>query len=421
VTASNASTARPKPGAELTVNVDRLTYGGDGIARHDGLAVFVTAAAPAEVVRARVRRVFRRHVECDLVSVEKPSPDRVVPRCRHFDQGCGGCTWQHVSYQAQLRAKADSVRDSLERLAGLRRLPIEPIVGAPDAYYYRNKMEFAFHPKGILGLHRRGSWYDILSLEECFLETPLALAIVKAAQTFVREQGMSLYDPRSKQGLLRELCVRRSRATGEILLGLVTSPGELPEQNGLAAHLRAVDPTVVGVVRSIRRSDGPGPGGETHVLSGKDHLTETVAGINFRIYLGTFFQTNSAQAERLVQIVRELAGDVHGQRVVDVYCGVGLFALTFCAAGAQVTGVEIVEAAVESARANAAQNGFSSIVFHAARCWPTCCQPGLLPRCSFSIHRGPGRAARSCAGSPALVPTGSSTSRATRQPWRVIL
>jgi 23S rRNA (uracil1939-C5)-methyltransferase len=348
------------------VTVDRLTYGGEGIGRSNGLAVFVTGAAPAEVVRAKVRRVHRRHVEADLVAVERASPDRIAPRCRHFAEGCGGCCWQHVSYQAQLAAKADAVRDSLERLGGLRDLPILPILPAPDPFHYRNKMEFAFHPQGILGLHPRGAWYDILPLRECFLESELAVRIVRAAQAFAHDRGLSLYHPRTRQGLLRELSVRQSRATDEILLGLVTSEGDFPEGEALAAHLAAVDPAVVGVVRSVRAATASEAlPGKTSLLHGRDYITESVDGLSFRIHLDTFFQTNSAQAERLVSVVKDFAGDVTGAQVVDVYCGVGLFSLVMARAGAQVVGVEIVATAIEAARRNAAANGLAGLSFHA--------------------------------------------------------
>ncbi len=361
-----ASSPRPRPGDELLLTVERLTYGGEGIARWGGLAVFVPDTAPAETVRVRVRRVHRRHLEADLVSIASPSPDRALPRCRHVGEGCGGCTWQHVGYPAQLAAKTAAVRDSLERLGGFRDLTIRPILPAPDEFHYRNKMEFAFHPAGILGLHPRGAWYDIIRLQECFLGPPLVTRIVQAAQEFVETRGLSLYHPRTRQGLLRELIVRGSRGSGEVLLGIVTSPGDFPDGEAMAAHLTGIDPGITGVMRSIRRSpETAAPLAETTLLQGRDHITETTAGLRFRIHIDTFFQTNSAQAERLVDIVKAFAGDVAGAEVVDVYCGVGLFSLALAAAGARVTGVEIVESAVEAARRNAAENGLASLVFHA--------------------------------------------------------
>jgi 23S rRNA (uracil1939-C5)-methyltransferase len=366
LTSSAPSTTRPRPGDEIIVTVDRLTYGGQGIGRAQGLAVFVNGGAPAETVRTRVRRTFRRHVEADVVDVVQPSPDRIAPRCQHFREGCGGCTWQHVAYPAQLAAKQAAVKDSLERLGGFRDVPMQPIVAAPDAFYYRNKMEFAFHPEGTLGLHPREAWYDIIRLRECFLESPLAVALVKAAQAFVEEKQLSLYRPRTREGLLRELCIRHSRGGKETLLGIITGAGAFPEGEAMARHLASLDPGIKAVVRGIRQStEGSAPLAETSVLLGDDHITETTAGLDFDIRLDTFFQTNSVQAERLVGLVQQLAGDVNGATVVDVYCGVGLFSLALAAVGAKVVGVEIVESAVQAARQNARTNQITSAEFHA--------------------------------------------------------
>jgi len=350
----------------MVVTVDRLTYGGQAVGRHNNLAVFVAGAAPQEIVRARVRRTFRRHVEAEVVAIERPSLDRIEPRCQHFSQGCGGCSWQHVAYSAQLAAKEAAVKDSLERLGGFRDIPLRPIIPAPNSFYYRNKMEFAFHPEGVLGLHSREAWYDIIRLRECFLESPLALAVVKAAQAFVEERGISLYHPRARQGLLRELCVRHSRGGSETLLGVITSPGPFPEAEAMARHLADLDPGIKAVVRGVRQAaETAAPVADISVLLGQDHITETTAGLDFRIHLDTFFQTNSVQAERLVALVKEFAGDVVGAQVVDVYCGVGLFSLALAAGGAKVVGVEIVGSAVLAARENARKNQITSAEFHA--------------------------------------------------------
>jgi 23S rRNA (uracil1939-C5)-methyltransferase len=348
------------------VTVDRLAYGGEAVGRHEGLVVFASGAAPNETVRVRVRRVQRRHVEADVVSVENPSSERVAPRCVHFAQGCGGCTWQHVDYAAQLRAKETAVRDSLERLGALQDLPLRPIIPAPSPWHYRNKMEFAFHPEGVLGLHPRGAWHSILPLQECLLAPPLTVALVKAAQAFAREANLSLHDPRTHQGLLRELVVRHSRGTGETMLGIVTSPGPFDAAAAMAERLAAVDASVVGVVRSIRASsDTSAPLQQTTLLRGQDHITETVGGLRFGIGIETFFQTNSAQADALVALVRELAGELAGALAIDVYCGVGMFTLALASAGAKAVGIELSASSVEAARVNAQTNNLCEARFFA--------------------------------------------------------
>lgn len=357
---------RPRPGDELCLTVDRLAYGGEAVGRHQGLVVFASGAAAGETVRVRVRRVQRRHAEADVIAVETASPERVLPRCVHFAQGCGGCTWQHVEYAGQLRAKETAVRDSLARLGGLHDLPLRPIIPAPSPWHYRNKMEFAFHPEGVLGLHPRGAWHSILPLHECFLAPPLTVALVKAAQTFARAAHLSLHDPRTHQGLLRELVVRHSQGTGETMLGIVTSPGPFDAAAAMAECLAAVDTSVVSVVRSIRASsDTSAPLQQTTLLRGQDHITETIDGLRFGIGVETFFQTNTAQAERLVALVRELAGDLAGALAIDVYCGVGMFTLALAYVGAKAVGIELSASSVEAARANARNNDLPEAHFFA--------------------------------------------------------
>jgi len=357
---------RPRPGDELCLTVDRLAYGGEAVGRHQGLVVFASGAAAGETVRVRVRRVQRRHAEADVIAVETASPERVLPRCVHFAQGCGGCTWQHVEYAGQLRAKETAVRDSLARLGGLHDLPLRPIIPAPSPWHYRNKMEFAFHPEGVLGLHPRGAWHSILPLHECFLAPPLTVALVKAAQTFARAAHLSLHDPRTHQGLLRELVVRHSQGPGETMLGIVTSPGPFDAAAAMAECLAAVDTSVVSVVRSIRASsDTSAPLQQTTLLRGQDHITETIDGLRFGIGVETFFQTNTAQAERLVALVRELAGDLAGALAIDVYCGVGMFTLALAYVGAKAVGIELSASSVEAARANARNNDLPEAHFFA--------------------------------------------------------
>ncbi len=348
------------------MRIDRLAYGGEGVGRVDGLVVFVPRAAPADRVRARIRRVRRRHAEADLVAVEEPAPARVEPRCPHFTQGCGGCAWQHLSYQAQVDAKAAHVRDSLERIGGFRDVPLAPIIPAPGAWHYRNKMDFAFHPETGLGLHLAGSWERIFTLETCFLQSPLSVEIVKTARTFAAERRIPLYDPRTRQGFLRELCIRHSEATGEVMVGLVTAPGEPAHVAPFAEAIAALDDRVRSIVRAVKSglSDG-GPADNIEILHGSGFITEVVRGLRFRIGLSTFFQTNTAQAGMLVDLVRRFAGPIDSASVIDVYCGVGLFSLALASSAAHVAGVELGPEAIDAARENAAQNGIGNVDFTA--------------------------------------------------------
>jgi 23S rRNA (uracil1939-C5)-methyltransferase len=353
-----------RPGDQVELHVDRLAYGGRGVARHDGLVVFVTGAAAGEVVAARVGRVRRSYAEAEAAAVLVPSVDRVVPRCPHFGP-CGGCTWQHIAYPAQAAAKEAFVRESLARLGGIADPAVRPIVPAAEPWFYRNKMDFSFHPDGTLGLHRRGDWNRIEPVEVCYLQSERSAALVRAVRAWARERGLAAFDPRTHDGVLRSLVVREGRGTGERLVGLITSPAAFDAGAEFAAVVRDAAPDATAIVRGIAAGAGDGaPVTRVEVLHGRDHIEELLAGLRFCIGLETFFQTNTPQAERVVAHVADRAAPA-GRLVYDLYCGVGTFALALARAGARVAGVELAAASIAAARGNAARNGLSGVRFTA--------------------------------------------------------
>lgn len=352
-----------KKGDEVHVAVDRLAYGGRGVGRVDGLVVFVAGGAPGDLVRARVARVKRSYAEAEAVAVVAPSADRVSPRCPHFGP-CGGCAWQHVAYPAQARAKEAIVRESLEHLGGIADVDVRPVVAADDPWYYRNKMEFSFHPDGTLGLHHRGDWNRIEPVEVCYLQSAESVAIVRAVRAFARVRGLPAYDPITHQGFLRSLIIREGRRTGDRLVGLITGPGPFGEAEAFVAAVRGAVPEVSGIVRGIAAGTSDGaPLTRVEVLDGRDYLEEVVAGLRFRIGPDTFFQTNTEQASRMVDYVVDQARPQPGRVIFDLYCGVGTFSLALARAGARVTGVEMASSSVEAARANAALNALEGVRF----------------------------------------------------------
>ncbi len=348
---------------ELRLRVDRLSYGGRGVARADGYVVFVPYTAPGDVVRARLVRARRSFGEAEVVEVVQPSPDRVAPPCPYFGR-CGGCTWQHLRYEAQLAAKEQIVRESLERLGGLRDLPLRPVVPAPSPFHYRNKMEFAFHPEATLGLHLRGHFDRVLEIDDCLLPSSTAGQLLREVKAFVRERGLSCYDHRTRQGLLRHLVYREGVRTGQVLVGVVTAPGPFPDGPALAQRVAQRFPQVRGVVwaQSGSLSDAVVVD-RLEVLWGEATIEEELGGLRFRIGLETFFQTNTEQADRMVRLALEMAELRGGERVVDLYCGVGTFTLAFARHAEFAWGVEVVPAAVEAARENAARGGVGNVEF----------------------------------------------------------
>ncbi|MBI4280187.1 MAG: 23S rRNA (uracil(1939)-C(5))-methyltransferase RlmD [Armatimonadetes bacterium] len=348
---------------EVTVRVDRLSYGGRGVGRVDGYVVFVPDTAPGDVVRARLVKVKRNYAEAALVEVVEPSPARAAPPCPYFGP-CGGCLWQHIPYAAQAAAKEAIVRESLAHLAGLRDLPVHPVVAADDPWYYRNKMEFTFAPDGLLGLHRRGAFDRIVGIESCLLQSPLTTALLGEVREFVTAHGLTCYNPRTHAGLLRHLVVREGKQTGEFMVAIITSAGEFPQAREFAGLLASGHPEIASVLWGVNPSLGDAVTPErVEVLHGRPFIQERLGGLTFRIGLETFFQTNTAQAEKMVASVRAAAALAGTGPVVDLYCGVGTFALLLARGAASVHGIEVVPAAVEAARENARLNGITNAEF----------------------------------------------------------
>ncbi|HEY3248312.1 MAG TPA: 23S rRNA (uracil(1939)-C(5))-methyltransferase RlmD [bacterium] len=301
-----------------------------------------------------------------MIIAEKPThpgpiAGKATPRCRHFGV-CGGCRWQNVDYAAQLRIKEAAVADQLRGI--MPPAALRPIIPAPDPWYYRNKMEFAFAPPGDLGLHQRGQWRRVVNLEECFLQSETSATIVRDVRRFVSARGLSCYDPRTRAGLLRSLVIREAHASGELMIGLVTTRGEFGDGDALVDMLTGRYPRIVSIVRGI--TAGTAEINELERLFGRHHIVERVAGLEFKIELTTFFQANTAQAEGMIGLVDEFAALNGSEHVVDLYCGVGMFTLALARRAAQVVGIDAARPSIEAARSNASANGIRNAEFYAA-------------------------------------------------------
>src|SRR5215207_9099733 len=222
---------------ELELSVESLAFGGNGVARLNGFVVFVRRGLPGDKVRARVTKVQRRHAEALAVEVLEPSALRVDAPCEHYP-ACGGCRFQDLAYEAQLEAKADQVRDALARIGGIVDPPLEPIVPAESIFHYRNKLEYSFTstPAGpSLGFHKAGRWDEVLDIERCWLTTALGNALRHAVRDWARASGLEAYDQAEHTGFLRHLVVREGRNTEQVLVQLVTAPGDLDAEGFVAA------------------------------------------------------------------------------------------------------------------------------------------------------------------------------------------
>jgi len=354
-------------GMELELAVTRLAVGGRGVARSEGLVVFVEGGLPDSLVRARVSKVRKGFAEAQVVETLTPSPQAVPPACRHADV-CGGCPWQTLDAAAQLFWKREHVLETLTRLGGLADVPVRPTVPSPNVLGYRNKMEFAFAGNLHLGLHERFRPGRVLDITECRLMAPWAAEVVAFVRDFCRATGLPAYDARTGRGVWRHLVLRESAATGKRLAHLITGPARTAggAAHGLGEALLTRFPDLTGFVHSVRRAPSAVALGERQVSGlGETRLEERIGDVRLFVSPDAFLQTNTAAAGLLYRLVAEAAGQAADGTAWDLYCGSGGISLTLAPHFALVHGVEADARAIDDARDAAARNGIDNCVFHA--------------------------------------------------------
>jgi 23S rRNA (uracil1939-C5)-methyltransferase len=356
---SSTRPRRPDAGEVLDVTVDRLAYGGNGVARHGGYVLFVPGTVPGDRARVQVTKRKKGYGEAKVVGLLVPSSERIPPRADH-----PGAAWQVLPYPRQLEIKAEQVDDALRRIGHLDGFELEPIVPADEQWGYRNKLEYSFGtgPTGelVCGFHAPGSWEQIVD-GVSLLGSERTARAREQVLAWARGQELEPYDRRTQTGFLRNLVLREARRTGQLQVRVVTSPGEL-DTDSLAAAVEAT--SVVWTV-----IEGPGEttaGGRSELVSGSSPtIIEELSGLEFAISSEAFFQTNTEMAERLYAVAVEYADLKGWERVYDLYCGAGTIALVLAARAGEVWGLELVEPAIADAIANARHNNVLNAHFFA--------------------------------------------------------
>ncbi|HTX08081.1 MAG TPA: 23S rRNA (uracil(1939)-C(5))-methyltransferase RlmD [Solirubrobacteraceae bacterium] len=357
---TTTAASRPARGEMLELTVDSLAYGGAGVARLNGYVVFVQDGLPGDRVRAEVQNSKRAYAQARAVEILEPSPDRITPRAAH-----PGASWQVLRYERQLQVKQEQVEDALRRIGRLQGFELEPIVPALEQWRYRNKLEYSFGTdeagRLVCGFHAPGRWQDIVEVTDCLLASEAGNAARERVAAWCRAQGLTAYDRRTGEGLLRNLVVREGRRTGELQIRLVTSPGRLDTED-LA---RAADP-VGGLLWTQTDSVAETTQlGETELISGRERFREEIGGLRMHISSSAFFQTNTEMAERLYELAIDYAQPSGTDRVYDLYCGIGTIGLLMAPRAAEVWGLELVEEAVADAIAGARRNEIDNAHFFA--------------------------------------------------------
>lgn len=356
--------------------VERMEYPNKGIVVVDGEKAIVKNALPGQKIRFVINKKRNGRSEGRLLEVVKMSPlETAENRCYHFGI-CGGCVSQSIPYEEQLRIKEQQVKDLVDSVCD--DYVFEGIKASPMPEGYRNKMEFSFgdeYKDGplALGMHRRGSFYDVVTVEGCRIVHRDFTDILTATKAYFGDLNIGFYKKLQHVGYLRHLLVRRAVKTGEILVALVTSTqtGLLPDEESvilenwknrlLSLNLEGSFAGILHIkndsLADVVQSD------ETEILYGQDFFYEELLGLRFKISPFSFFQTNSLGAEVLYETARDCVGDTKDKVVFDLYSGTGTIAQIIAPVADKVVGVEIVPEAVEAARVNARQNGLTNCEF----------------------------------------------------------
>ena len=352
--------------------VERVDYPGKGLVRIDeNNAVWVKNVLPGQRVSVRVKKVRHGMGEASLVEVISKALNEITPSCPHFGQ-CGGCTYQGLKYEDQLKLKESQVKRVLDQAIN-GEYEYQGIKASPVSECYRNKMEYTFgdeYKDGplSLGMHKRGGFYDIVRVSECRIVHEDYGRILDATVEYMASRNIPYYHRMRHEGYLRHLLIRRAAYTEEIMVALVTTTQldiDMTEYRDMLLGL-ALEGKIVGILHTyndsladVVKSD------RTEVLYGRDYITEKLLGMEFKISEFSFFQTNTKSAEVLYSIARDYIGDLGGSDkvVYDLYSGTGTIAQMMAPVSGRVIGVEIVEEAVEAAKENAKLNGLDNCEF----------------------------------------------------------
>ncbi|MES2426887.1 MAG: 23S rRNA (uracil(1939)-C(5))-methyltransferase RlmD [Bacteroidota bacterium] len=353
---------------------------GKGVGKADDFVLFIEKAVPGDIADVQVYRSKKNFGEAKIINIKKPSEHRVTPFCEHFGT-CGGCKWQHMTYDAQLQFKQKSVADALSRLGKIDISDIMPIVPSPEDKYYRNKLEFTFSNKrwlydgesrddeslnmNALGFHIPGRFDKILDVNHCYLQADPSNDIRNKIDDFAKANGYTYYDLRNHTGNLRNLIIRTS-STGELMVIVVFAYADQDEVGKLMRFVEAEFPQITSLLYVLNEKKNDTIfDQEVFGWNGPEYIHEEMLGIKFRIGPKSFYQTNSIQALRLYEITRDFAGFKGDELVYDLYTGAGTIANFVAGKVKEVVGVEYVPSAIEDAKINSAINNITNTKFYA--------------------------------------------------------
>lgn len=383
--------ARRKRPLPLIENLEITDAGAEGkaLGRWNEKVVFVPFAAPGDVVDVQVFKKKKSFLEGKVTKIHKASPLRIEPKCAHFGL-CGGCKWQHLSYTEQLKFKQKQVKDSLDRIAKVPYPEVLPILGSANQFYYRNKLEYTFSNRrwltdydpskeeggpedtNGLGFHLPGMFDKILDIEECFLQKDPSNAIRLAVKSYAVKHGLTFYNVRKWEGLMRNIIIRTS-STGDLMVIVIFKDNEEEIINGLLGFLEKSFPEISSLMYIINdKKNDTITDLEVKLFAGESFIMEEMPSpvkgnnaLKFKVGPKSFYQTNSDQAYQLYKTAFDFAGFKGDELVYDLYTGAGTIADFIAGSVKRVVGIEYVEEAIKDANENARINAIENVSFFA--------------------------------------------------------
>ncbi|MDL2223566.1 23S rRNA (uracil(1939)-C(5))-methyltransferase RlmD [Bacteroidales bacterium OttesenSCG-928-M11] len=363
------------------VTITGVAAEGKAIAKVDNLVIFVPYAVPGDIVDIQLTRKKSTYAEGKAIRFHEYSEKRKQAFCEHYGI-CGGCKWQILPYNEQIKYKQQQVTDNLTRIGKIELPEISPILGSEKTQFYRNKLEFTFSNKrwmtieemqsgvkfenmNALGFHIPGMFDKVLNINKCWLQEDISNQLRNAIRTFADEHNYTYFDLRNQHGLLRNIIVRTS-STGEIMLIVIFYEDDNEKQKALLQHIADQFPQITSLLYIINQKANDTITDQTvHVFKGRDYILEEMEGLKFKIGPKSFYQTNSEQAYNLYKIARDFAGLTGNELVYDLYTGTGTIANFISRKAKQVIGIEYVPEAIEDAKENSERNNITNTLFFA--------------------------------------------------------
>lgn len=366
------------------VTITDVAAEGKALAKVNDLVIFVPYVVPGDVVDLQIKRKKNHYAEAVAVKIHEKSPLRAQPFCQHYGV-CGGCKWQCLAYEEQIRYKQKQVYDNLTRIGKVELPEFMPILGSEKTKFYRNKLEFTFSNKrwlteeevredvkydqmNAVGFHIPGAFDKVLAIEKCWLQDDISNQIRNAIRDYAYEHDYAFFNLRTQEGMLRNIMIRTS-STGELMVLLqckIVEERELVKMKELLQYVADKFPQITSLLYVINNKCNDTIGDlDVEVFKGNDHIFEEMEGLRFKIGPKSFYQTNSEQAYNLYKVARDFAGLTGEELVYDLYTGTGTIANFVSRQAKKVVGIEYVPEAIEDAKVNSEINGITNTLFYA--------------------------------------------------------